>query len=69
MGSGPSASGLPGVANPYKKETFNLTEAMRLEAENPDLAKALKAEAGRGKLTVNPAFQSNGTTKHGWRLP
>lgn len=48
MGSGPSASGLPGVANPYKKETFNLTEAMRLEAENPDLAKALKAEAGRG---------------------
>lgn len=48
MGSAPSANGLPGVANPYKKETFNLTEAMRLEAENPDLANALKAEASRG---------------------
>lgn len=48
MGSAPSSNGLPGVANPYKRETFNLTEAMRLEAENPDLAKALKAEAGRG---------------------
>lgn len=48
MGSAPSANGLPSIANPYKKETFNLTEALRLEAENPDLAKALKAEAGRG---------------------
>jgi multidrug efflux pump subunit AcrA (membrane-fusion protein) len=48
MGSAPSANGLPGVVNPYKAETFNLTEALRLEAENPDLAKALKAEAGRG---------------------
>jgi len=48
MGSAPSATGLPGVVNPYKQETFNLTEAMRLETENPDLAKALKAEAGRG---------------------
>jgi multidrug efflux pump subunit AcrA (membrane-fusion protein) len=48
MGSAPSANGLPGVANPYKKETFNLTEAVRLEVENPDLARALKAEAGRG---------------------
>ena len=48
MGSAPSTSGLPGVVNPYKRETFNLTDALRLEAENPDLAKALKAEAGRG---------------------
>jgi hypothetical protein len=48
MGSSASATGLPGVSNPYKAETFNLTEALRLEAENPDLAKALKAEAGRG---------------------
>ena len=48
MGSGPSTTGLPGVVNPYKRETFNLTEALRLEADNPDLAKALRAEAGRG---------------------
>lgn len=48
MGSAPSANGLPGVSNPFKAESFNLTEALRLEAENPDLAKALKAEAGRG---------------------
>ena len=48
MGSAPSTTGLPGVVNPYKRETFNLTEALRLEAENPDLAKALRAEAGRG---------------------
>lgn len=48
MGSAPSATGLPGVSNPFKAESFNLTEALRLEAENPDLAKALKAEAGRG---------------------
>ncbi len=48
MGSAPSATGLPGITNPFKAETYNLTEAMRLEVENPDLAKALKAEAGRG---------------------
>lgn len=48
MGSVVSATGIPGVVNPYKAESFNLTEALRLEAENPDLAKALKAEAGRG---------------------
>jgi hypothetical protein len=48
MGSAPSTAGMPGITNPFKAETFNLTEAMRLEAENPDLAKALKAEAGRG---------------------
>lgn len=48
MGSTPSANGLSSVVNPYKAETFNLTEALRLEAEQPDLARALKAEAGRG---------------------
>lgn len=48
MGSTPSANGLSSVVNTYKAETFNLTEALRLEAEQPDLARALKAEAGRG---------------------
>lgn len=32
--------------NPFKKETFNLTEQGRLLREDPALAKALKAQAG-----------------------
>ena len=35
-----------GVKNPYKKETFSLTEQMNLEITNPELAKKLQAEAG-----------------------
>ena len=46
MGSAPTGSVAPGKENPYK--TGNLTEALRLEVENPQLAKAFKAEAGRG---------------------
>ncbi len=46
MGSTPAASVAPGRENPYR--TGNLTEALRLEVENPELAKALKAEAVRG---------------------
>ena len=46
MGSAPAGSVAPGKENPYK--TGNLTEALRLEVENPQLAKAFKAEAGRG---------------------
>ena len=46
MGSAPTSSVAPGRENPYK--TGNLTEALRLEVENPELAKAFKAEAGRG---------------------
>lgn len=46
MGSAPAASIAPGRDNPYR--TGNLTEALRLEVENPELAKALKAEAARG---------------------
>lgn len=48
MGSAPSAMGTGAVSNPYKRDAFNLTEQLRLETENPDLAKALKAEASRG---------------------
>lgn len=39
-------SALNGGNNPYKKETYNLTEQMRLEISNPELAKKLQAEAG-----------------------
>lgn len=35
--------------NPYVKDTFNLSEQMRLERENPELAKQLQALAGVGK--------------------
>lgn len=32
--------------NPFSKDTYNLTEQMRLLQENPELAEQLKAEAG-----------------------
>lgn len=40
------SSNLNGGKNPYKAETFNLTEQMSLETTNPELAKKLQAEAG-----------------------
>ena len=46
MGSTGLTSVSPGRENPYR--TGDLTAAIRLEVENPELAKALKAEAGRG---------------------
>jgi len=47
-GGGASGSGskITSTNNPYKKETFNLTEQMRLEKEKPELAAQLKAQAG-----------------------
>ena len=47
MGAAPAGSVAPGRENPYRNG--NLTEALRLEVENPDLAKALKTEANRAK--------------------
>lgn len=46
MGAAPVSTVAPGINNPYR--TGNLTEALQLEATNPELAKALKAEAMRG---------------------
>jgi hypothetical protein len=46
MGSSPTSVVSPGIENPYR--TRNLTEILRLEVENPELAKALKAEAMKG---------------------
>ena len=46
MGAASVKSVAPGMSNPYRDG--NLTEAMMLEASNPELAKALKAEALRG---------------------
>jgi hypothetical protein len=49
MGSTPSATDLPpGTVNPYKRDTYNFTEVLRLERDNPELARLLKAEATRG---------------------
>ena len=44
--AGATTSVAPGMTNPYR--TGNLTEAMKLEVTNPDLAKQLKAEAKAG---------------------
>ncbi len=46
MGSSPTSVVSPGIENPYRSK--NLTEILRLEVENPELAKALKAEAMKG---------------------
>ena len=47
MGSNAAAPSVaPGMSNPYK--TGNMTEAVKLEVENPELARVLKAEALRG---------------------
>lgn len=47
MGAGAATTTIaPGMANPYR--TRNLTEAMKLEVTNPELAKQLKAEALSG---------------------
>lgn len=45
-GKPPKGGAGGGGDNPYKKETFNLTKQMELEASNPELAKRLQAEAG-----------------------
>ena len=41
----PGAPGGSGQINPWKKETFNLTEQGRLIRDNPELAKQLMAQA------------------------
>jgi type II secretory pathway component PulM len=50
MGSAPvnPASVAPGMQNPWRAESFNVTQQFALEAQNPELAAALKAEAARG---------------------
>ena len=42
----PNGGGNPPAANPFKKETFNLTEHGRLLRSKPEQARAMAAEAG-----------------------
>jgi hypothetical protein len=42
-GSGGGVTGNRSVKNPFRKETFNLTEAMKIEKNDPALAARLKA--------------------------
>lgn len=48
MGSAPAAAGssVPGMSNPWKQETYNVTAQFALEAQDPQLAQLLKTEAG-----------------------
>jgi len=43
---GSGSGGTPKVQNPWKKDTFNITEQMKMQRANPSLAARLKAEAG-----------------------
>ena len=42
----PNGGGNPPAANPWKKDSFNLTEQGRIFKENPTQAKELAAAAG-----------------------
>lgn len=46
--SAPAAAGsaMPGMSNPWKSESFNLTAQMSIEAQDPQMAELLRAEAG-----------------------
>ena len=49
MGAGPSTSSVaPGMVNPWSKDSFNWTQQLLLEQQNPELADAFKREAARG---------------------
>ena len=43
----PTSAIAPGMPNPWKEGSINLTRQMALEASDPDLAAVLKREAGR----------------------
>jgi hypothetical protein len=44
-GSGSGGAGNRSVKNPFRKETWNLTEQMKLQKSDPQLAARLKAAA------------------------
>jgi hypothetical protein len=44
-GSGSGGAGNRSVKNPFRKESFNFTEQMKLQKSDPQLAARLKAAA------------------------
>lgn len=48
MGAAPTSVVAPGMTNPWRPETRNITEQMKLRVTNPELAAALEAEARKG---------------------
>jgi hypothetical protein len=48
MGAAPTSVVAPGMANPWRVESYNVTEQMKLIATNKPLAEALQAEARKG---------------------
>ena len=50
MGANPTTTSsiAPGMTNPWRKDSFNWTQQLLMEQQNPELAQALKAEAARG---------------------
>lgn len=48
MGAAPTSVVAPGMTNPWRAETRNITEQMKLRISNPELAAALEAEARKG---------------------
>ena len=49
MGVGPASSSVaPGQVNPWRKDSFNWTQQLLLEQQNPELAETFKREAARG---------------------
>jgi hypothetical protein len=44
-GSGSGGAGNRSVKNPFRKESFNLTEQMKIQKSDPQLAARLKAAA------------------------
>ena len=44
---GPEGGAGGGKDNPWSKENWNLTKQMELEINDPELAKSLKASAGK----------------------
>ena len=47
MGATSNATIAPGMRNPFRRDNYNFTEQMQLKMSNPELAKALEAEAAR----------------------
>ena len=62
-GSGGGAAGNRSVKNPFRKESFNLTEQMKIEKSDPQLAARLKAAGVTGSQTQRLSLWQ----RHNWQ--